>query len=66
VRLKQIIERATANAIQDSNKTARTARDSSEEYPFLASEAWSGHITGQTLYVDNGKQGKVMWMPDEC
>lgn len=29
---------------------------------FLASEAWSGHITGQILNVDCGKQGKVMHM----
>ncbi|KAL8711922.1 MAG: hypothetical protein Q9225_007028 [Loekoesia sp. 1 TL-2023] len=32
---------------------------------FLASEAWSGHITGQILNVDCGKQGKVMWMKQE-
>ncbi|KAL8942501.1 MAG: hypothetical protein Q9216_001645 [Gyalolechia sp. 2 TL-2023] len=29
---------------------------------FLASEAWSGHTTGQILNVDCGKQGKVMRM----
>lgn len=28
---------------------------------YLASEAWSGHVTGQVLNVDSGKQGKVMW-----
>lgn len=33
---------------------------------FLASETWSGNITGQVLNVDSGKQGKVMWMPAEC
>ncbi|KAL8760470.1 MAG: hypothetical protein Q9184_003350 [Pyrenodesmia sp. 2 TL-2023] len=33
---------------------------------FLASEAWSGHITGQILNVDCGKQGKVMWMKQEA
>ncbi len=32
---------------------------------FLASESWSSHVTGQTLRVDAGKQGKVHWMPDE-
>ncbi|KAL8950043.1 MAG: hypothetical protein Q9222_003903 [Ikaeria aurantiellina] len=32
---------------------------------FLASEAWSGHVTGQTLNVDCGKQGKVLWMKPE-
>lgn len=32
---------------------------------FLASEAWSGHVTGQILNVDCGKQGKVMWMKQE-
>jgi enoyl-[acyl-carrier-protein] reductase (NADH) len=32
---------------------------------FLASENWSGSITGQVLNVDSGKQGKVMWMKDE-
>ena len=31
---------------------------------FLASESWSGHITGQVLDVDSGKQGKVMWPPE--
>jgi NAD(P)-dependent dehydrogenase (short-subunit alcohol dehydrogenase family) len=33
---------------------------------FLASENWSGDITGQILNVDSGKQGKVLWMKDEC
>lgn len=33
---------------------------------FLASENWSGSITGQVLNVDSGKQGKVMWMQKEC
>lgn len=33
---------------------------------FLASENWSGSITGQVLNVDGGKQGKVMWMQNEC
>jgi NAD(P)-dependent dehydrogenase (short-subunit alcohol dehydrogenase family) len=33
---------------------------------FLASENWSGSITGQVLNVDSGKQGKVMWMKEEC
>lgn len=33
---------------------------------FLASEDWSGSITGQILNVDSGKQGKVMWMKEEC
>ena len=32
---------------------------------YLASEAWSGHVTGQVLNVDSGKQGKVMWMNGE-
>ena len=32
---------------------------------YLASEAWSGHVTGQVLNVDSGKQGKVMWMKEE-
>lgn len=32
---------------------------------FLASESWSGSITGQVLNVDSGKQGKVMWTKDE-
>lgn len=32
---------------------------------FLASEAWSGHTTGQILNVDCGKQGKVMRMRQE-
>lgn len=33
---------------------------------FLVSENWSGSITGQILNVDGGKQGKVMWMQNEC
>lgn len=33
---------------------------------FLASENWSGNITGQVLNVDSGKQGKVMNMREEC
>ena len=32
---------------------------------FLASESWSGSITGHILNVDNGKQGKVMWMKED-
>ncbi|CAL8583925.1 hypothetical protein XPA_009535 [Xanthoria parietina] len=32
---------------------------------FLASEAWSSHITGQVLNVDSGKQGKVLWPKEE-
>ncbi|KAL2069553.1 hypothetical protein VTL71DRAFT_14232 [Oculimacula yallundae] len=33
---------------------------------FLASENWSGNITGQVLAVDSGKQGKVMNLKEEC
>ncbi|KAK4958708.1 hypothetical protein LTR66_013104 [Elasticomyces elasticus] len=33
---------------------------------FLASEAWSGHVHGQILNVDSGKQGKLMWAREEC
>jgi len=33
---------------------------------FLASESWSGSISGQVLNVDCGKQGKVLWMKEEC
>lgn len=32
---------------------------------FLASENWSGNVSGQVLCVDGGKQGKMHWMPDE-
>lgn len=32
---------------------------------FLASENMSGHIHGQTINVDGGKQGKVMWNKGE-
>lgn len=32
---------------------------------FLASEGWSGHVSGQVLGVDSGKLGVVHWMPDE-
>ena len=33
---------------------------------FLASDAWSGNITGQVLNVDSGKTGKVMWSKEDC
>ena len=33
---------------------------------YLASDAWSGHVHGQILNVDSGKQGKVMWTKEEC
>lgn len=32
---------------------------------FLASEAWSGSVMGQTLNVDGGKVGKLMWERNE-
>jgi NAD(P)-dependent dehydrogenase (short-subunit alcohol dehydrogenase family) len=32
---------------------------------FLASESWSGSVMGQTLNVDGGKLGKLMWERDE-
>jgi NAD(P)-dependent dehydrogenase (short-subunit alcohol dehydrogenase family) len=32
---------------------------------FLASESWSGGVSGQVVCVDSGKQGKVHWMPEE-
>ena len=31
---------------------------------FLASERYSGHITGQLIQVDSGKQGKVAYLQD--
>ncbi|OCK84429.1 NAD-P-binding protein [Lepidopterella palustris CBS 459.81] len=33
---------------------------------FLASENFSGNVTGQVINVDSGKQGKVMWTKEEC
>ena len=33
---------------------------------YLASENMSGHVHGQVLNVDSGKQGKVMWTKEEC
>lgn len=33
---------------------------------FLASESWSGHVTGQVLKVDSGKTGALMWRKEEC
>ena len=32
---------------------------------FLASERWSGSVTGQVVRVDGGKAGRVCWMPGE-
>jgi NAD(P)-dependent dehydrogenase (short-subunit alcohol dehydrogenase family) len=32
---------------------------------FLASENFSSHVHGQTINVDGGKQGKVMWTKEE-
>ncbi|KAI4130007.1 MAG: hypothetical protein LQ347_003539 [Umbilicaria vellea] len=40
--------------------------DVAKSIVYLASEAWSGRVTGQVLNVDSGKQGKVMWTKDEC
>ena len=31
----------------------------------LASENWSGNITGQVLNVDSGKQGALQWKEGE-
>jgi NAD(P)-dependent dehydrogenase (short-subunit alcohol dehydrogenase family) len=31
---------------------------------FLASESWSGSITGQVIQVDGGKSGRVLWGRD--
>ncbi|KAF4626163.1 hypothetical protein G7Y89_g12003 [Cudoniella acicularis] len=41
-------------------------RDVAKSNLFLASENWSGSITGQVLNVDSGKQSKVMWAKEEC
>jgi NAD(P)-dependent dehydrogenase (short-subunit alcohol dehydrogenase family) len=32
---------------------------------FLASESWSGSITGQVVQVDGGKSGRLFWGQDE-
>lgn len=40
--------------------------DVAKSIVYLASEAWSGRVTGQVLNVDSGKQGKVMWTKEEC
>jgi len=32
---------------------------------FLASEQWSGNVTGQIFSVDSGKSGKVHWLKEE-
>lgn len=32
---------------------------------FLASDALAGHITGQTLTVAGGMEGRLLWQPDE-
>lgn len=31
----------------------------------LASENFSGHVHGQVINVDGGKQGKVVWRKEE-
>jgi len=32
---------------------------------YLASDQWSGNVHGQTVNVDSGKMGALMWHPDE-
>lgn len=33
---------------------------------FLASEKYSGHISGQCISVDGGMEGRVLYQPEEC
>ncbi|EPE25598.1 NAD(P)-binding Rossmann-fold containing protein [Glarea lozoyensis ATCC 20868] len=40
-------------------------QDVAKSILFLASQNWSGSITGHVLNVDCGKQGKVMWTKDD-
>ena len=54
----------------DSQATTATARPVPESAVangilFLASETFSGCVMGQTLNIDGGKQGKVLWARDE-
>jgi 3-oxoacyl-[acyl-carrier protein] reductase len=32
---------------------------------FLASDALAGHITGQTLVIAGGMEGRMLWQPGE-
>ena len=45
-------------------KIARPA-DIASAVVFLASDALAGHITGQTIVVAGGMEGRVLWQPDE-
>lgn len=54
----------------DAQATTATARPVPESAVakgilFLASEAFSGSVMGQTLNIDGGKQGKVFWTKEE-
>jgi len=42
-----------------------TSNDIANAVTFLASSKLAGHITGQTLFVDGGMEGRVLYQPDE-
>ena len=42
-----------------------TSIDIANAVTFLASSKLAGHITGQTLFVDGGMEGRVLYQPDE-
>lgn len=42
-----------------------TAQDIANAVTFLASSKIAGHITGQTLFVDGGMEGRMLYEPDE-
>jgi NAD(P)-dependent dehydrogenase (short-subunit alcohol dehydrogenase family) len=45
-------------------KIAR-ADDIASAVVFLSSDALAGHITGQTLVVAGGMEGRRLWRPEE-
>lgn len=54
-----------AQATVALRKVARP-EDVARTIVWLASERWSGHVSGQCLSVDGGMEGRLLYTPDEC
>jgi NAD(P)-dependent dehydrogenase (short-subunit alcohol dehydrogenase family) len=60
-RLMLVLTRAWQTALGEPIPRAAVAK----AILFLASENFSSHVHGQTINVDGGKQGKVVWTKEE-
>jgi enoyl-[acyl-carrier-protein] reductase (NADH) len=49
-----------------AKKVPVPVEDVAKSILFLASESWSRSIMGQVLAIDSGKQGKLLWLKEEC